>query len=147
LSLTKDQDSFLKYARLIALEIGPSGRELTSIIGELAACQALNLHWIPSTGYDAICPDGKKVQIKTRKSWSTEKINPKGVLGRFGTKSGYEFDIGLYVELDEKFMVESIRQIDLAFIKEKEGSQSKKRGLHVSTVRKYSKEIWPKENQ
>ena len=67
MALTQAQERLLQAAREAA-------RELTALIGELAACQKMDLTWEPSDGYDA--KRGKRrFQIKTRKSWSTPTVS------------------------------------------------------------------------
>ena len=69
--------------------------------------------------------------IKTRKSWSTPEVNRAGRIGRFGRKSGYPFDVAVYVELDDSFNVSGIwcMKVDEVERLEEKGS----RGLHVGT--------------
>ena len=99
MALTRQQIVFLKELKKIALSLGNEGKCLTFLIGELSACQYLNMKWKPSDGYDAISSRRELVQIKTRKSWSTNQVNGSGRLGKFGRKAGYKFDKGIYVEL------------------------------------------------
>ncbi|MEE9285496.1 MAG: hypothetical protein V3V35_07200, partial [Dehalococcoidia bacterium] len=119
MALTKKQKRLLKAATEVAQELAlvgagqPAkegqrrGRELTPLIGELNACEKLNLTWEPSDGYDARTGH-LRVQVKTRKSWSTPTVNPAGRLGRFGRKKGYPFDIAVYIELDDDFNTASL---------------------------------------
>ena len=91
MALTKAQELLLQAAREAATELdtnelGSRGRELTALIGELTACQRMDLVWEPSNGHDA-CSGDDRVQIKTRKSWTTPKVNPSGRLGRFAEVS------------------------------------------------------------
>ena len=79
MALTKKQERALEAAREAAQELvlvaaGQSakererkGRELTPLIGELNACEKLNLTWESSDGYDARTGQ-LRVQVKTRKS-------------------------------------------------------------------------------
>ena len=79
MALTQAQERLLQAAReaareLDANELGSRGRELTALIGELAACQKMDLTWEPSDGYAA--KRGKRrFQINTRKSWSTPTVS------------------------------------------------------------------------
>ena len=144
MALTQAQKRLLEVAREAATELGERGkyrgRELSSLIGELAACQELDLLWEPSDGYDAKCGQ-TRVQIKTRKSWSTPEVNRKGRLGRFGRKKGYLFDVGIYVELDDDFNVSGIWRIKRGQIKALEEMEKDERGLHVGTVVKEAERI------
>jgi hypothetical protein len=132
MALTQVQKRLLQTAREAAKELGQKGRGLTFLIGELSACAKRNLTWEPSEGYDA--RSGQlRVQIKTRKSWSTPEVNPRGRLGRFGRKKGYPFDVGLYVALDDEFNVAAIWEMDVTRLEALEDAESSNRGLHVGT--------------
>ena len=133
MSLTDAQKGLLEAARQAAVELGQRGRELTSLIGELAACQNASLTWEPSDGYDAWCGQ-LRVQIKTRKSWSTPEVNPNGRLGRFGRKKGYLFDFAMYGELDDDFNITGLWRMRVEEVKVLEEKESG-RGLHVGTFR------------
>ena len=117
-----------------------SGRELTSLIGELSVCQQMNLKWDPSEGYDAKAGDCL-YQIKTRKPWVNETVDRKGRLGRFGTKKGYRFDIAVYAELDHHFEVVHIWRMERDKVKELESKEASNRGLHVHTFRSNAEEV------
>ena len=77
MALTKAQKRLLEAAREAAQELGlvaagqPAkdqrrrGRELTPLIGELSACEKLDLTWEPSDGYDARTGH-LRFQVKTR---------------------------------------------------------------------------------
>ena len=118
-----------------------NGRELTSLIGELSVCKIMGLVWEPSTGYD-VKNGADTYQIKTRKSWTTEGVNRAGRLGRFGTKQGYCFTVGIHVELDRNFEVANFWKFNKAEPENLEDPNSA-RGLHVSTLVKHKKpEVW-----
>ena len=147
MALTKLQERLLETAReaareLDSKELGSRGRELTALIGELTACQRMNLVWEPADGYDAKSGD-RCFQIKTRKSWSTLEVNPRGRLGRFGRKKGYLFDVGLYVALDNEFDVDGIWTMQVEELKSLEDAEAGKRALHVSTFLKHSEQVFP----
>ncbi|MBI4233722.1 MAG: hypothetical protein HY686_04700 [Chloroflexi bacterium] len=137
MGLTHVQQQLLQGAREAAKELGGKVRELTALIGELSACEKLNLTWEPSDRYDARA-DRTLYQVKTRHSESTPKVNPAGRLGRFGRKKGYPFDVGLYVELDEEFNVAGIWKMEVEKLKDLEGAGSGKRALHVHTFVKHA---------
>jgi hypothetical protein len=124
--------------------LGDNGRELTSLIGELSVCDLLGLEWSPSAGYDAK-GGGDTYQIKTRKSWTTEGVNRAGRLGRFGTKQGYDFTVGIYVELDNNFIVTKFWKFKKSKIEELERN-GQGRGLHVSTVVNHNDPDYPVTN-
>jgi len=141
IALTVAQLQLNDIAKKVAQELGEYGKTLSGLIGELSACQILNLKWQPADGYDAISSDGQKVQVKTRKSWSTKTVNPLGRLGKFGRKAGYLFQRGLLVELNENFDVSEIWEMSKDKIAELEHKE-RGRGLHVHTYRKHSKLVY-----
>ena len=137
MALTQAQERLLQAAKeaareLGANELGSRGRELTSLIGELITCQMMDLTWEPSNGYDATRGE-RRVQIKTRKSWSTPNVNRAGRLGLFRRRKGYCFDVGLYIELNHEFDVVGIWEMDSTKIKALEDAESSDRALHVGT--------------
>jgi len=142
MALSNNQKRLLRYLKRVALELGAEGKTLTSLIGELSACELLGLRWEPSVGYDALRPKGKRFQIKTRKSWSTEEINPKGRVGRFGNKGRYDFDQGIFVELGKSFEVTQIWQASREAIIELEAKKTAGRGLHVHEMRQFTR-VYP----
>ena len=142
MALKNNQKRLLRYLKRVALELGYEGRTLTSLIGELSACELLGLRWKPSVGYDALGSEGKRFQIKTRKSWSTEKVNSKGRVGRFGNKGRYDFDQGTLVELGKGFEVTQIWQASREEIMDLEAKIKKGRGLHVAEMRRFTR-VYP----
>jgi len=135
MALTKMQLQFLDNLKIVAQELGEKGRCLTDLIGELSACKNLDLTWEPSDGYDAVTKSDERVQIKSRKSWTTDNVNPSGRLGKFGRKAGYRFDTGLYVELDKCFEVSGIWEMGVEAIRRLEKKESGGKALHVGTFR------------
>ncbi len=132
MALTDAQKRLLKAAREAALELGQKGRGLTPLIGELAACESENLTWEPSDGYDAKSGQDR-IQIKTRKSWSTPEVNPNGRLGRFGRKKGYLFAGAMYVELNDVFNITHLWRMGVEEVRVLEKKEQSGRGLHVRT--------------
>jgi hypothetical protein len=141
MALTQVQKRLLEAAREAAVELGDRGRALTSLIGELSACEKANLTWELSDGYDAVSGQDR-FQIKSRKSWSTPKVNPAGRLGRFGRKKGYPFDVGIYVALDDEFNVVGIWKMGVSSLKALEDAESANRGLHVDTFVKNAEPVF-----
>jgi len=146
MALTKAQKRLLDAAREVGKEPGQSGkylgRELSSLIGELATCEELDLRWEPSAGYDA-CTGKDRIQIKTRKSEPTPEVNPRGRLGRFGRKKPYSFDVAVYVELDENFNTSGIWRMPVDEVEALEDEKDKGiRGLHVGVFRSNAQEIF-----
>jgi len=141
-SLSPSQEQLLVCLKQVALEAGDSGRALTSLVGEFSACKLLALTWQPSAGFDAIGPDGQRFQIKSRKSWTTEAVNPLGRLGRFGKKGTYDFDVGILVELNNFYEVAGIWQLDREHIELLESKETKGRGLHVYTFEQAARKLY-----
>jgi hypothetical protein len=142
MALTPIQTEFLDKAKHVALQIGNKGKALSGLIGELSACQILDLKWQPDDGFDAVDLHGHKFQVKTRKSWSTPKVTPRGRIGRFGRKAGYLFDEGVLVELNRDFDVDAILQLNSNTIEDLERNEGGT-GLHVSTFHKHGTQIYP----
>jgi hypothetical protein len=141
MALTQAQKRLLESARSAANELdSDGGRELVPLIGELTACEKLDLTWEPSKGYDAKA-DQERVQIKTRKSWSTPEVNPRGRLGRFGRKEDYFFDVAVYVELDDDFNLANLWRMGRDEVRALEGRESANRALHVSTFRNKAEKL------
>lgn len=134
MALTQAQERLLQAARRAAKELGLGGRELTPLIGELTACQKMDLMWEPSDGYDARSGEFR-VQIKARKSWTTPEVNPAGRLGRFGRNKGYLFDVAMYIELDDNFNTAGLWRMGVDQVEALEEAEAAKRGLHVRTFR------------
>jgi hypothetical protein len=143
MALTKSQRQLLDILKKVARGLGEEGRCLTDLIGELSVCRYLNLKWKPSDGYDAIAKNHERVQIKSRKSWTTAVVNPSGRLGKFGRKAGYKFDKGVYVELDQHFEVSGIWEMNVAEIKKLENRLSSGKPLHVGTFRSKARRVYP----
>jgi len=143
MGLTELQKELLRLLKQVALELGENGRALTGLIGELSACELLGLNWQPSPGFDAIGPSGELIQIKSRKSWATETINPRGRLSRFSKKGKYDFDHGIFVELDDRYEVVRIWQLNVRQLEVLEFKEPKGNGLHVYTFRKAGAIVYP----
>lgn len=143
MALTGLQLRFLATLRKVAQELGENERCLTDLIGELAACENLDLTWKPSDGYDAITNSGERVQIKSRKSWTTVNVNPSGRLGKFGRKAGYKFDKGLYMELDKYFEISGVWEMNVGTIRRLEKKELGGRALHVGSFRSKARQVWP----
>jgi hypothetical protein len=154
--LTDYQKEFLASAKQVAIQMGEMGKNggaPTGVIGELSACQKLGLKWKPTDGYDAVDGSGTiRYQIKTRKNWTEankkkkwwncHKVDPDGRMGRLEGKGNYDFDIGIYVELDDDFEVWGIWECEKLVLKKLEKGNDL--GLHVKKVtegglRRYSR--------
>jgi hypothetical protein len=81
---------------------------ITGEVGEIKACLKFGLKLMldsQSAGYDAIDNDGKKVQIKTRRSELGKKLtNPT----RLSSFSRHEFDYCLLLLLDKDYEIDEI---------------------------------------
>ena len=111
MGLSEDQEKLLVLLRKTALQIARTRNEFaefTGIIGELAACQLFGYDWKPNIGYDAVDKNNRKIQIKTRRSWTTERVNRQGTIPRFGRKNQYLFDEGILVEIDQNFEIAEV---------------------------------------
>ncbi len=142
MSLTKKQIHLLSILKDVAKEqlentaltdeeLSAIGASLSGLIGELAACQILNLQWCPSTGYDAR-DGGVRYQIKTRRRSVPEEVK-KGRVGQFRSS---EFDFGILVILDYDFEVKEIHRLPRDEIETLQDKESGNRGAHVAAFRK-----------
>jgi len=90
---------------------------ITGEVGEIKACLKFGLSLMldsQSAGYDAIDSEGKKVQIKTRRSELGKKLtNPT----RLSSFSRHEFDYCLLLILDKDYGIEEIWRADAASLK------------------------------
>ena len=146
MGLTMNQKRLVEAAKAVARELGEQGRCLSGLIGELGVCEKMDLEWRPSDGFDAVTKEGRRIQIKTRKSWSTREVNPLGRLGRFGRKAGYLFDDGLLVELDSAFETNQIWQLgkdQIQALEEKIPGE----GLHVGTFMRHARGVYKSEKR
>jgi len=85
---------------------------ITGEVGEVKACFKYGLKLIldsQSAGYDAIDADGKRVQIKTRRSETGRKLtNPT----RLSSFSNHNFDYCLLLLLDKNYEIEEVWKAD-----------------------------------
>ena len=125
--LTKLEESLLDKLRKTARQRVKDGyefKEFTGIIGELAACQWFKGYkWTPSDGYDATDENCNRIQIKTRKVWTSPNFT-SGTINKFGRKDKYEFEIGILVLLDKKFEIAEIWQLDKDEIRNRESREN-----------------------
>jgi hypothetical protein len=133
-------ESALAYEKMTdnARKIGITGE-----VGEILACYHLGLRLCidpRAAGYDAIDSEGKKVQIKTRRS-ETEGL-PSDV-GRIGTFSTHQFDYALLVLLDREYHVAEIWKADYTDVQPIIEKQ-KRRNPNLSIFKKVSQRIWRK---
>lgn len=133
MALSSSQKKLLKSLKTVAKEQGEDGKNLTGLIGELSVCDILDIKWEPSTGYDCIASRARKVEVKTRRDSKGGEVNKSGRMGRFGKGGKYEFDFGLYVELDAGFEVRNIYELNKKTLMTLEGKEKPGRGLHISS--------------
>lgn len=90
---------------------------LTDELGELHACQALQLERAVAgmAGYDALDREGGKVQIKSRAPRKGSHVNPVGRVGRI---HGWDFDYALLVLLDSDYRLEAIYRAERPVLEE-----------------------------
>jgi len=118
---------------------------ITGEVGEVLACHELGLELATdprSIGFDAVDADGKRVQIKTRRSESAGL--PRDV-GRLGTFSRHAFDYALLVLLDHEYELAEIWRAEYAELKPLIDSQ-KRRNPNLASFKKIATKVWPKES-
>jgi len=116
---------------------------ITGEVGEVLACHKLGLELATdprSIGFDAVDADGKRVQIKTRRSESAGL--PRDV-GRLGTFSRHPFDYALLVLLDHEYELAEIWRAEYAELKPLVDNQ-KRRNPSLSAFKKLARKVWPK---
>jgi len=115
---------------------------ITGEVGEILACHHLGFRLCVdprAAGFDAIDFEGRKVQIKTRRS-ETDGL-PRDA-GRIGTFSKHTFDYALLVLLDRQYHVAEIWRAEYDYILPLIEKQ-KRRNPNLSLFKKVSKRIWP----
>jgi len=117
---------------------------ITGEVGEILACHKYRLQLVlnsQSAGYDAIDKNGNRIQIKTRKSESGEKLRDLTRLSRF---SRHEFDYCLLLLLDRNYQIYEIWKADyekLLPLIEKEKNRNPSLGLFKKVgVREFAKD-------
>lgn len=116
---------------------------ITGEVGEVLACYQLGLKLVcdpRASGYDAIDKQGKKVQIKTRRSEA--KGLPRDV-GRLSSFSKHEFDYALLVLLDHNYILCEIWRAESKNLKPIIKRQ-KRRNPQLSSFKKVAKKIFEK---
>lgn len=153
MALTKSQKALLKALKRAACELGDKGKELTSLIGELSACELLpRLKWEPSAGYDAR-ERSKKVQIKTRRPQGKNDLNPNGYFSKFikrkfknGKPVGWnKIDKGMFVELDGRYEVVRIWEMSAYRIRKMEEPMGLRERIRIGSFRKKDELLYERE--
>jgi len=116
---------------------------ITAEVGEILACYHLKLRLCVdprAQGYDAVDQNGRRVQIKTRRSES-EGL-PRDA-GRIGTFSNHVFDYVVLVLLDHEYRLAEMWRANYRDIWPLVAKQ-KRRNPNLSTFKKAAERIWPK---
>ncbi len=114
---------------------------ITAEVGEVLACHELDLKLVAdprSKGFDAIDKQGKRVQIKSRRSESERLPSDKGRTSRF---SKHKFDYALLVLLDRRYKLCEIWQTSYDKLKPIIERQ-KRRDPNLSSFKRAGKNIW-----
>ena len=117
---------------------------ITGEVGEVLACHHLRLQLCVDPragGFDAVDGNGRRVQIKARRSESEGLPNDAG---RIGTFSKHPFDYVVLVLLDHEYRLAEMwranyRDIWPLVVKQK------RRNPNLSTFKKAAERIWPKQ--
>ena len=115
---------------------------ITGEVGEVFACYHLKLRLCVDPragGFDAVDCDGRRVQIKTRRSESGGL--PRDA-GRIGTFSKYPFNYVILVLLDHEYRLAEMWRADYGDILPLLVKQ-KRRNPNLSTFKKVAERIWP----
>jgi hypothetical protein len=130
-----------QYRQLTGKPLGITGE-----VGEVIAADLLHLKLTDARnpGFDAIGPDGRRIQIKSRCILPAAK--PGQRVG--GIRLTHEFDTVMLVLMDEAFEPLEIYEANFTDIKaalEQPGSKSRNvRGaLGISKFKKIGKKVWP----
>jgi len=127
-------DLSLEYKKRFGKNLGITGE-----VGEYKVSRLLKLKRAPGNinkGFDAIDPQGKKVQIKTRIFRSNSE--------RTSAFTNFGFDYALLVLLSDKYEITEIYKAYRKAIQNKINSQSYKRpALTIGDFKKLSKLIYP----
>lgn len=118
---------------------------ITGEVGEFTAAHLLNLQLTDARqpGYDAIAPDGRRIQIKTRCILPSNRSS--GRLGRINLD--HEWDTVMLVLISNDFELISIHEAQRANIEReltKPGSKARneKGALSISKFRSIASTIW-----
>jgi hypothetical protein len=105
MGLTPTQKLLLEESKLSACEMGDQGRSLTHLVGVLAVCDYLNLEWLSTDVHDAVSSSGERIRIKAIRMQGAHSKARSGRMNKFGRRSGYNFDMGVFVALDRNYDV------------------------------------------
>jgi len=114
---------------------------LTDELGELHACTLLGLDRATAgmTGYDAVDPEGRKVQIKSRSPRVLDHVNPVGRVGRFHS---WDFDYALLVLMDSEYRLDAIWRAERADLETLQAKvKNPKVGVGVSAFLRVAKRV------
>jgi hypothetical protein len=143
----------IQQARTVAKqyrEITGKPLGITGEVGEFIAADLLGLELTEARqpGYDAIAPEGHRVQIKTR--CMLPGAHSGGRLGRI--KLDYEWDTVMLVLIDADFapiMIYEAPRADIERELKKPGSKARneKGALSISKFKAIASIVWPNENR
>ena len=131
MGLTSSQALLLEESKLSALEMGDQGRSLTNLIGVLSACDYLNLDWRPTEFQDAVSANGERVRIKARRTLGAGHKVLSGRMNKFGYRSGYDFDMGVIVALNQDCEIVAIWVRNSKSIEELESAGTVDRPIRI----------------
>lgn len=135
----KAVDAAVSYQKAVG---GKRKLGITGEVGEVLVCKALGLRLMRedrSAGFDALDAEGKRVQIKTRRSES--KGLPRDV-GRVGTFSKHEFDYAVLAILDYEYKLCEVWRADYKDITPVIERQ-RRRNPRLSAFKKVASQIFP----
>jgi len=115
---------------------------ITGEVGEVLCCKMMGLRLCidpRSQGFDAVDKQGKRVQIKTRRSESADL--PRAA-GRLSTFSLHEFDYALLVLMTLDYQVAEIWCAQYADIAGLIGKQ-KRRNPNLASFKRKAIRVWP----
>jgi hypothetical protein len=115
---------------------------LTEELGELHACDVLHLERADAgmTGYDAVDPEGRRVQIKARSPRVLDHVNPVGRVGRFHS---WDFDYALLVLMDSEYRLDAIWRAERADLEVLQAKvKNPKVGVGVSAFLRVAKRVF-----
>lgn len=132
----------VRYRLLTGKPLGITGE-----VAEVSAAKLLGLKLAPAraAGYDAIGPDGRKIQIKGR--CIPANANPGQRLGSI--RLNHEWDTVLYVLLDESYEVQEMWEADrlsvgLALKAPGSKARNERGALSASKFKQIAERVWPR---
>lgn len=131
----------------LAYETATGGKRklgITGEVGELLVARRLNLRLVldsRSSGYDARDAKGRRVEIKTRRSESSDRVNKAGRLSRF---SRHKFDYALLCLLDHNYDIDEIWRANYKKLAPVIQKEQKKSGITIRSFMIVGQREFPK---